>query len=183
MRAARRLDIDLAAAERTRFGYRRRGGFLAAAKTFNFVNTFDDQEYNESHDQKIDDRGDKRAVLDGRAVDTKHVIVEIGSPEKTDNRRDDVLGQGGDETGEGTADQNADGKVEHIAPESEGFEFLQKLFHGIFLHFHYHGTVSIIIHSRTQYNPLFRKTATIKEIRFHSSGCWRTMRETDTLHY
>ena len=103
MRAARRLDIDLGAAERAGLGRGRGRGLFGAAETFELMDALDDQEHEERHNQEINDRRDKSTVLNGGAVDTKYVIIEVGAPEEPDNGREDVLSQRGDKAGKGAA--------------------------------------------------------------------------------
>ena len=91
MRAARRLDIDLGAAERAGLGRGRGRGLFAAAEAFELMDALDDQEHEERHNQEINDRRDKSTVLNGGAVDTKYVIIKVGAPEEPDNGREDVL--------------------------------------------------------------------------------------------
>lgn len=138
MRAARRLDIDLGAAERAGLGRGRGRGLFAAAEAFELMDALDDQEHEERHNQEINDRRDKSTVLNGGAVDTKYVIIEVGAPEEPDNGREDVLSQRGDKAGKGAADQDADREVQHVAAKGESFEFLQKFFHETFLHLDRH---------------------------------------------
>jgi len=91
--AARRLDVDLAAAIRTGLGGGSGRGFFAASEALQLVDSLDDQKDDKRHDQKVDDGRDEGTVLNGGPVDVEYIRVKIRTAEEADDGGDDVLGQ------------------------------------------------------------------------------------------
>ena len=61
--------------------------------------------------------------------------------EQAKKRIDNVVDQRAYDGGEGRTDDHTDGKIHHIAPESEFFKFFQKFFHDFLLVFYFHPSV------------------------------------------
>src|SRR5579862_6062183 len=124
---------------------RRFGGRLFGL-SMHFIRRLNDEEKHESHDEEVDDGGEKRPVVQrhgfircglGRGpinrarslafLEHKEHVVEVGPAQQADDRIDDVLDQGGHDPGERCADDDADGQVEHV---SLGDELTKLLKHG-----------------------------------------------------
>ena len=93
------------------------------------VHHLDEQEYDQSHDQEIDHRSDKFALIQcDIARDIPRELVEVHAAEQTQNRVDDVIYQRRDNAGKGAADDDTDSHVHHVSLADKLLEFLQKLF-------------------------------------------------------
>ncbi len=88
------LHINLATAIRTNLGGGRNGYFfLAAAKTFKLMESFDNQKHDESHNKEINNGGGKSTVSNGRAVNMDGIIVKIGASNKPNDGGKDIFSQ------------------------------------------------------------------------------------------
>ena len=76
------------------------------------VHGLDDAEQHERHDDKVEDRRDKRAQAQrvGAVGQRQHHIAEIGAEGDAQQRVEDVVGQRGDDALERRADDDADGQ-------------------------------------------------------------------------
>ena len=82
------------------------------------------------HQHERDHHGEKRAVPDVAAVDGEHQRVEVGLAKRDgDDRIDDVHDQRGDQSSEGSADDECDRKLNDVAL----VEKVTKAFHTVLL--------------------------------------------------
>ena len=129
MRATGCIQGDFAFAIRTNFG----GGSLRCFRLFaqrhQLVEPAQEQEDDECHQDKVDDRGQKRAVFNLYTADVPNPCGKIFLCNQTEQRGNDVTDQRTDDGLKRAADDNANGKVNHIAPQSKFFEFGKKFFH------------------------------------------------------
>ena len=85
---------DLGLAERAGLRGGGFGRFLLVDAGHSRVHHLDEQEYDQSHDQEIDHRSDKFAVIQcDIARDIPRELVEVHAAEQTQNRVDDVIYQ------------------------------------------------------------------------------------------
>ncbi|CDX16593.1 hypothetical protein MPLB_1610003 [Mesorhizobium sp. ORS 3324] len=123
-------------------GRRRRGGgsgLLALQLLAQIVHGLDHEEDNEGKDQKIQRHGDEIAIGEHGALlsrvgqvcggdivrQTNEVVGKVDASKRADERHDDVVDQRIDDFGEGSADDDADGQVHHIALGNEFLKFFQ----------------------------------------------------------
>ena len=96
MRAAGCLNGNLGQAVRTLLGGRCGGCFFVLAERSGLVHELDERKQHDCHDEEVDDRRDEGTILDVYAEYGQHEILEIGLCNETDERRNNVIGQGGD---------------------------------------------------------------------------------------
>lgn len=96
MRAAGCLNGNLRQAVRALLGGRCGGCFFVLAERSGLVHELDERKQHDCHDEKVDDRRDEGTILDVHAEYSQHKILEIGFCNETDERRNNVIGQGGD---------------------------------------------------------------------------------------
>ena len=117
--AASRVDRDVAEALRAHLGgWGREDGI----KFFDQVLRRDDEEEVDhgSEDEEVDYRGEEVTVVDLAAVDMADEVAEVWLADKgAEQGVDDLVGQGGNDAGEGGADDDGDGEVHHIAAQDE----------------------------------------------------------------
>ncbi len=104
------------------------------------VDLLDEKEDHESDDDKIDERIQEDAVVDGGrsrclrfgqggVVASGEIDIEIGKvdfvEDEPDGRHDDIADQGGDDFAESGADDNTDRHIHHIAFDGEFFELFE----------------------------------------------------------
>ncbi len=129
VRASGGCKRDLGLAERAGPGGGGFGRLLLVDARHSRVHHLDDQENDQSHDQEIDHRSDKFAVIQcDIARDIPRELVEVHAAEQTENRVDDVIYQRRDDAGKGAADDDTDSHVHHVSLADKLLEFLQKLF-------------------------------------------------------
>lgn len=97
------------------------GGVGGRGSLLHAVGRFDNEEDDEGNDKEVNDGLDECAVLDDFSngqfakVDSAH--------EQTNGGHDDVVDERTDNFSKCTANDNADGEVEHVAAHDEFFEF------------------------------------------------------------
>src|SRR5580700_10326229 len=112
-------------------GRRGRGGrCLGRMRLFQSVDELDGEEKHERDDQKIDDALDECAVLDqdvltgGIFPQPEGQIREVeAADDLAQHRHENVADQGRHDLSEGSADDHADGEVDHVALHRKLFEF------------------------------------------------------------
>ena len=102
---------------------------------------YDQDEISKQYDQYLKDKSRAEGRAEGReamainmhqnGLDIKTIakVAEV-SEEQVQQWIDEVLGQAGDNAGEGTANDDTNGHVQHIAAKCKLFELLQEFFHG-----------------------------------------------------
>ena len=103
--------------------------FQLAAEFTRRADGLDEQEQHDCHEQEVDDRRQERAVLDRDAADLPDEIGEVGVRDEADERRNDVANQRIDDAFERSADDHADGEIQHAAFGDECFKFRKELLH------------------------------------------------------
>ena len=66
------------------------------AERSGLVHKLDERKQHDCHDKEVDDRRDEGTILDVHAEYGQHKILEIGFCNETDERRNNVIGQRGD---------------------------------------------------------------------------------------
>jgi len=186
MGAAGSLDGDLTAAEGAFLGGGSSGGGRSGglfSSLLGLVDRFDEEEDAQSDEEEINDGLDESAVIQGGAAgfhslldggeafssdtvgvldDGEHAGNAAGTGDQADERHDHISDQRGNDLAEGTADDNADGHIQHVALHSKLFEFLNELFHRTY-------TPSIIgalaLFTGTVYHVFCRVTSRKSDIR------------------
>lgn len=129
MRAAGCLDGNLRQAVRALLGGRCSGCLFVLAERSGFVHELDERKQHDCHNKEVDDRRDKGTILDVHAEYGQHKILEIGLCNETDERRNNVIGQGRDNVLECRADDNTDSQVNDVAAQGKFFEFINQFSH------------------------------------------------------
>lgn len=130
MRAAHRLDGDGGLTVGAELGRRSRRGWLFVQ----CVEHLQHHKQHKCHDQKVDDRIQKRPQPNGHIPDGDAHLGEIRIKKQSDDRGDDIPYQRVDDGCKCRADHNTYRHIQHIAPHGKGFEFGPELFELACLH-------------------------------------------------
>ena len=142
VRAARCANRDRRYAERAFLGRRRRGKRRAFERGLEPTHLLDEEEDGQRHNQKADDVVDELAVGDDRnasgfgirqghrntfrSVEHQEQTGEVRSPEQqADRRHDHAFDERGDDTSEGSSQDDANSQIQHVAAGNEIPEFLE----------------------------------------------------------
>ena len=133
------------------------GVFDLFAGFLHLVERLDDEEEHDRGAEESDDRADDCAPIEdesggddvARLIDdgfAQHGLECAGvacAGDPIDERSQDVLDEGGDDRGEGRANDHTDGKIHDVALVDESFEFLQELLHDVPLKILFHQDITV----------------------------------------
>ncbi len=140
VRAAQRLDVDLALAEGAFLGGGSCRGSRLLGESLCLVHGLDEQEQDKRHQQEVDDGGNEVAVCQNSGI---FAFAEFDDPvcevdpagQCAEERHQNVIDEGIDDALEGTAYDNADCQVHYIAFGDERFELGNEFFQNSILPF------------------------------------------------
>ena len=131
VRALGGFDRDLAQAEGALLGGGRLGGLGLLADGGQLVEYLDDDEQHQRGDDEVDDRAHKvgRRQAPGPLGLADEDLLGLGAHDPGQQGLDEIVGHAVDDRGERTADDHADGQVDHVAAQGKLLEFSDELLH------------------------------------------------------